>query len=97
MANAFGPQTKHEECWRMMLKEEYRLLKLYQLRLKHLETRNEALELVRHILHDNIPDKEKLELVQSYRRTFNNKIQSIRETIDKILSKDEDILEDFMS
>ena len=82
-------KVESEACWRMMLKEQYRMLKLYQIKLKHLEARNNTLQLARHLLHDAKTDNEKLTFIQMNRTAFNNKIQSIREEIDKLLSLDE--------
>ena len=88
---------KEKDLWfKSLVKEHLRLLDLYEKRKHYLETMDTSLELVRMVLQDDIPNDEKFRLVQTYRRHFNEKIQTIKEEIVRIENRDEDILDEYM-
>ena len=89
---------KEKDLWfQSLLKEHLRLLDLYEKRKHYLETMDTSLELVRMVLQDDIPNDEKLRLVQTYRRHFNEKIQTIKEEINRLNNKDEEPLEAYIN
>jgi hypothetical protein len=83
--------------WKNIRDEHERLLKLYELRLHHLNTMNTHLELVRYILNEPLTDAQKLYLVQTYKEHFQNKIQSIKQDISNIIDKKEEYLVEYLS
>ena len=88
---------KEKELWfKSLLKEHLRLLDLYEKRKHYLETMDTSLELVRMVLQDDIPNEEKLRLIQTYRKHFDNKIQTIKEEIVRIENRDDEILDAYM-
>ena len=86
-----------ELIWTSLLGEHLRLLELYEKRKHYLETMDTSLELVRMVLEDDMPNYEKLKLVQTYRKHFAEKIKSIKDDIVKIINKDDELLADYIS
>ena len=89
--------NKEKELWfKSLLNEHHRLLLLYEKRKQYLDTMDTSLELVRMVLQDDMPNEEKLRLVQTYRKHFNDKIQSIKEEIVRLENRDEELLEAYL-
>jgi len=85
-----------EEIWKSMYEQHLRLLGLYELRLYYLETMNDKLELVRHLV--TLPTREREALAESYRGIFKNKKKSSTLfDITKILDKNEEYIADYIT
>ena len=82
-----------EQIWLDMMNGSLRLLGLYELRLKYLETRDERLELCRHL--KTIPESEREEIIDKYTEHFENKIRTILFDIDNIKNKNDEYMKDY--
>ena len=87
-------REKKEQIWQQILNDHLRLLGLYTLRLKYLETRDDRLELCR-VLR-NTPMDEREALVQTYTEHFETKIASLQFDIENIRDRKEEYFEDFI-
>ena len=87
-------KEEKETIWQSTLKEHLKLLGLYTLRLKYLETRDDRLELCRVLRHTPMDEREAL--VQTYTEHFETKIAALQFAIENIKDQKEEYLEDFL-
>ena len=87
-------KEEKEKIWQSMLNEHLRLLGLYTLRLRYLETRDDRLELCRVLRHTPMDEREAL--VQTYTEHFETKIAALQFDIENIKDRKEEYFEDFM-
>ena len=81
-----------EMFWSDMKKEHERLLNLYETRLHYLNTMNQHLELVRYVMNEPITNIEKLYLMTTYKKHFQDKIQSLKDDMENIINRKEEFM-----
>ena len=87
-------EEEKERIWECMMNNSLRLLGLYSLRLKYLETRDERLELCRELKRRPMSERE--EMVITYTEHFQTKIDSILFDIENIKNKNAEYLSDYL-